>query len=439
MEQIGEGNLSNTNEPLSTNNETPDEQYFVEEVNSSAETLTREEVVQLVKKHTSSVKKVKLTGGASAILLVGSLIGAGGGFVLGSTITTNSINDISNTGEITITNPAEVNWMTAAAVKATPSVVSIVSRSGGGDAAGSGIVYNAEGYIVSSAHLFQHSQYFINEIETEIRFSNGEVETAKVINIDLTNDIAVLKLDTLPSTYSLVPAEWRDSDTVQVGEQVIAIGSPLELYNSVTQGIISATDRVIQLSKLADAEGYDELGFVGGNADLDSGITVKVLQTDTAINPGNSGGGLVDAEGKFVGLNAAISGGETIRGLGFAIPSNNVVRIADNIIKNGGSNNGLLGAIVGNKLFAENSFATFTVGALVSEVSENGPAQAAGIGSNYVITKVDDNIITSASDLVGFLRTVNSGTQVSISGYYLIEPDKEVSYNVTLGSAPNGL
>jgi putative serine protease PepD len=429
--------LSNTNDS-SESPEPVNPEYFNAEVDANPATLTREEVIDLVQKYNAKVKKVRLTGATSILLMFGSLIGAGGGFLLGTSLTETAISNVSNSGIISITNTDNVNWTLAAALKATPSVVSIISRSGNGDAAGSGIVYDTEGHIVSSAHLFQHSQYFLNEVEVEIRFSNGEVESAKILNVDLTNDVAVLKLDNLPSTTQLVPAEWRDSETVQVGDQVIAIGSPLELYNSVTQGIISSTERVIQLTRLTDSAGYNELGFLGGNANIDNGITVKVLQTDAPINPGNSGGGLVDSEGKFIGLNAAISGGESIRGLGFSIPGNNVTRIADSIIKSGGSTNGLLGAIVGNQFFTENTFSSFSVGALVAEVSENGPAQTAGIQGDYVITKVNETIITSASDLVGFLRTVNSGTEVSVSGYYLSEPDVSVEYKVVLGSAPNG-
>ena len=430
-----------TPENTERHEETIDEanNYFLEDVNSDASSLTREEVVQLVEQYTKSPRKVKLTATASILLLVGSMAGAAGGFVLGSTFTNNAVSNISNDGKITITNPEDVNWMSAAAVKATPSVVSIISRSGGGDAAGSGIIYNEEGYLVSSAHLFLHSQFFLNEVEAEVRFSTGEVESATVVNVDLTNDIAVLKLNELPSSMPLVPATWRDSSTLQVGEEVIAIGSPLELNNSVTQGIISATDRVIQLTKLTDSEGYGELGFEGGNVNIDNGITVKVIQTDAAINPGNSGGGLVDSRGNFVGLNAAISGGDTIRGLGFSIPANNVVRIADNIIKNGGTTNGLLGAVVGNKFFSDEDFVSFSIGALITELSAGGPAEKAGIGVNFVVTKVEDSVVSSASDLVGFLRTVSSGTPVVISGYYLSDPDNLLSYDVVLGSAPNGL
>ena len=432
MEKEPLSNINENNEPLSnsepTNTNTQEPQV-----------LTKDEVIKLIEAKSAKVKKVRLTGGATIVILMGSLLGAGLGFVFGSAFTNASVSEISNTGKIVIENPESVNWMTAAALKATPSVVSIISRSEGGEAAGSGIVYSEDGYIVSSAHLFQHSQFFLNQIEAEVRFSNGEVETAKVVNVDLSNDIAVLKLDNLPSTYELVAAEWRDSDTVEIGERVIAIGSPLELYNSVTQGIVSSTDRVIQLVKLLDTEGYSDLGFVGGSADVENGITVKVIQTDAAINPGNSGGGLVDSEGKFIGLNAAISGGDSVRGIGFSIPSNNIRRFADSIIANGGSTNGLLGAIVGNKFFSSNSITSFSVGALVAEVSENGPAAKAGIKSEYVITQAGDVKINSASDLVGVLRTVNSGTKVSLSGYYLTSPDETVSYEVELGSAPNGL
>lgn len=400
--------------------------------------VQKEEVIKIVAASKLAVpqKRLKLSSSAFIMLLVGSMIGGGVGLTVGNNLSNSIVNSVSNDGVITITNPEDINWLAAAAVKATPSVVSVLAVSGGGESSGSGIVYDTEGHIVTSAHLFQHTGYSLNEVTAEIRFSNGEVVPATLINADLSLDLALLKLDSLPKIAELVPATWRDSDTVQVGEYVASIGSPLDLFNSVSKGVISAVDRVIQLSRLTPEIGSTMFLDSTGS---DKSITVRVFQTDAAINPGNSGGGLVDSAGEFVGLNAAIAGSEGTRGLGFAIPSNNIVRVMGNMIKDGNNANGLLGAVAGNKPFDPTKAISFPTGALIAEVVVDGAADKAGIKKDFVVTSYQDKYtITSASDLVALLRSTNGGETVKLSGYYLEDSATTVSYDVTLGFAPNG-
>jgi putative serine protease PepD len=398
----------------------------------------KNEILSIVKTTRPIPKKMKISAFTFTLLLIGSAIGGGIGVTLGTALANESISAVSNTGVIEVNNPENINWLTAAALKVTPSSVSILSRSAGGFGSGSGIVYNTDGYIVTSAHLFKHSGFNPNVVESEVRFSNGEVVSATLVNLDLTSDLALLKLDSKPLTYNLVPAIWRDSDTVEVGEYVAVIGSPLDMFNSVTQGVISATDRVIQLSLLGGSQGEDRLEFNNGNADAAQGITLKVLQTDAAINPGNSGGGLIDSKGNFIGLNAAISGGDFTRGLGFSIPSNNVTRIIDNMIDKGSSTNALLGASATDQLFNPQSLPSLSKGARLVEIVSNGAAYESGIEKDFVVIKLNGKNINSSADLVGLLRTFDSGTSAIIQGYYTSAPNTILDFNVTLGAAPDG-
>lgn len=425
----------NSFDPESEKNNLAVESSLINNIDALSE-QQKKEVIKIIaaSKISSPQKKLKLSAGTFFILLIGSMVGGGIGLSAGTTISDSLIDSVSNNGVITITNPEEVTWLAAAAIKATPSVVSIIAVSPGGDSAGSGIVYDTEGHIVTSAHLFQHSGYNLDQVSAEVRFSNGEVVSATLLNADLSLDLALLKINSMPETFDLVPAVWRDSDTVQVGEYVAAIGSPLDLFNSVTKGVISSNDRVIQLSRLTPD--FSSALFLGSDPSSDEPITVRVFQTDAAINPGNSGGGLVDVSGNFIGLNAAISGSEGSRGLGFSIPGENVTRVMDNMIKNGASANGLLGAIAGNKFYDPEKYASFSEGALLIEISENSAAANAGIKNNFVVTSYNNIYkVTSSSDLVGLLRTVNAGETVQLSGYYLEDKDSIVSYTVILGSA----
>lgn len=445
MEPNNKDNLeSQQDEKLEQKNHEPTENSPLDEAGFESfpfEGLTeaqKEEVIKIVAASKVAVpqKKLKLGSSAFIVLLVGSMIGGGIGLTAGNSLSQSLISSISNNGVIEVNGSEEINWLTAASVKATPSVVAVLAVSPGGDSSGSGIVYDTEGHIVTSAHLFQHSGFNITDVSAEIRFSNGEVVSAKLLSADLSLDLALLKLDEIPKTYELVPATWRDSEEVQVGEYVAAIGSPLDLYNSVTKGVISSTDRVIQLSRLTP-EYSARLSLEP--ADVENTITVRVFQTDASINPGNSGGGLVDSEGNFIGLNAAISGSEGTRGLGFAIPSNNITRVMDNMIEKGSNANGLLGAVASNQLYNLDSYISFSTGALIVEVLEEGAAELAGIEKDFVVTSYQDKYnVSSSSDLVALIRSTNGGETVKISGYYLNDPSTIVDYQVKLGSAPNG-
>lgn len=182
--------------------------------------------------------------------------------------------------------------------------------------AGSGVVMSADGYIITNNHVVASSTSGDTYADTiTVRMKNGEEYDAAVIGGDEEADIAVIKV-TLPENVSLTPAVFGDSDTLSVGEEVVAIGNPLgELSGTLTNGIISALAREVEVE----------------------GIKMNLLQTNAAINPGNSGGGLFNMDGKLVGIVNAKSSGTGIEGIGFAIPANDALETAEKIIENGGS------------------------------------------------------------------------------------------------------
>jgi putative serine protease PepD len=433
-----QGKEKDLGEGQSYDEETYVEPGFVDEDMLSAS--QRAEILAIIKSTRPIPKRMKISAFTFPLLLIGSAIGGGVGVTLGSALAEESISAVSNNGIIEVTNLEDINWLTAAAIKATPSSVSILSRSAGGFSSGSGIVYDTEGHIITSAHLFKHGDFKTEEIEAEVRFSNGEVVSATLINVDLSLDLALLKLNNSPKTYDLVPATWRDSNTIQVGEYAATIGSPLDMFNSVAKGVISATDRVIQLNLSDRGLGDNSLELDSGNNFISpsQSITLRVIQTDAPINPGNSGGGLIDHKGNFIGLNAAILGGDATRGLGFSIPSNTVTRVISNMVDTGSSTNALLGASAVDKPFTFDDAPSLSDGAWLVEISETGAAASSGIEKDFIVNRVNDMRISSAADLIGTIRSLNGGSEAQIGGYYLYSPEELLDFSVTLGVSQNG-
>jgi putative serine protease PepD len=200
------------------------------------------------------------------------------------------------------------------AARVEPSVVSINT----GSAEGSGVVLTTDGYMLTNNHVVATAR----GDTVQVTFSNGKTATATIVGTDPTNDIAVIKAS---GVSGLTAATFADSSQVQVGDSVLAIGSPLGLDGTVTAGIVSALHRDL------GANG----GGGGGGARGEQSTISDAIQTDAAINPGNSGGALVDTAGRVIGINTAIatggSGGGNI-GLGFAIPSNTAKQLADQLI-----------------------------------------------------------------------------------------------------------
>jgi putative serine protease PepD len=311
---------------------------------------------------------------------------------------------------------------TAAAAKAAPSVVTIYVSAGSGSGSGSGVVMSADGYVLTNNHVVTLDSS-TNQATVQVRTSDGTLYNASVVGTDPTSDIAVVKLD---GASGLTPATFANSDDVQVGDLAVAIGAPLGLSNTVTDGIISATNRAV-------ATGSDQEQTV-----------IDALQTDAAINPGNSGGPLVNAAGEVVGINTAIAsvassglpGQQSSQsgniGVGFAIPANTAKRIGQEIIDKGSATHALLG--VSATTAVENASSAVGTGAQLAAVQAGTPAAKAGLQVGDVITAVGNRAVTSSTELTAAIRSAKPGDTVTLT----IRRGQDTSQvNVTLDAASN--
>jgi len=276
------------------------------------------------------------------------------------------------------------------------SVVSITTQTG----EGSGVVITADGYIVTNNHVVATAT---GDAVTVI-FANGKKAQAKIIGTDPRTDLAVIKAD---GVSDLAAAKFGDSSKMQVGDTVLALGSPLGLEGSVTEGIISAKDRTIR------SGGQDEQtpqNPFGGQQQQSTGTTSMsgLLQTDAPINPGNSGGALVNTNGEVIGINSAIatSGqGSGNIGLGFAIPSNKAKDVADALMAGKKVSHPALGVSVTE---AEGG------GALVSQVTAGSAAAKAGLQQGDVVNSVNGKPVNDSDDLIAIIQSAKVGDKVTV-------------------------
>lgn len=284
--------------------------------------------------------------------------------------------------------------------------------------AGSGVVISEDGYIVTNHHVVQGEMRGESADEITVRLSDGREYPAVLIGSDSKTDVAVLKIEV---DEPLPVVTLADSDRLRVGDIVFAIGNPLNVGLTVTQGIVSATGR-------------DQGGRVLGRGSYED-----FVQTDAAINLGNSGGALVDAWGRLVGINTAIvsrTGGSI--GIGFAIPTNLVLNVASNLIKTGEVPRGMLGLFPDDltRDMADAFGLESTRGALVNQVQEDSPAARGGIVHGDIITRIDDEAIDSAADLRLTVSQILPGTKVDVT---LIRGGETMNLPVTLGSLNGGM
>jgi putative serine protease PepD len=317
------------------------------------------------------------------------------------------------------------------AAKVMPSVVMLQIDMGQQGEEGSGIVLTADGLILTNNHVVaaaaddeqgaQPASADSNdggEVTKTVTFSNGQTVPFTVVGTDPTGDLAIVRAQ---GVSGLTPITIGSSKDVKVGQEVVAIGSPLGLQGTVTTGIVSALDRPV-----AAGDGPD------GNV-----TALDAIQTDAAINPGNSGGALVNMNGELIGVNSAIasmggsdagSGGTQSGsiGLGFAIPVDQAKRIADELVSTGSATHGSLGVQLSDD-------ATRGGGAAIAEVVEGSPAAAAGVPSGTVITKIDEQVIDGPEALVAAVRSKAPGDKVSVT--YLDDSGSAQTTQVTLGKA----
>jgi putative serine protease PepD len=373
-------------------------------------------------------KKTTFLTGTAAIIL-GAVVGAGVGAGLGIGVYTYW----ARPAAVVVNDTDSVTWVTGAASAAAPSVVTINVVSNAGSGNGSGVFLTADGYVLTNTHVVTLDGATA-QVKIQVKTSDGHVYPAKIVGTDPINDLAVIKVD---APISFTPIVFADSSKINVGDRVVAIGAPLGLANTVTEGIVSALNRTIQVASAAAPENSD--GGLGG-LQLFTGsgtaVNLRVIQTDAAINPGNSGGALVNSQGQLVGINVAIAsagnGGQSGNiGVGFAIPSNVAERISKEIMKTGKASHGLLGASVSDST-GDNGDLGFTVGAEVRELTPGGAAEKGGIKVGDVITKFNNEPITNAGELTSAVRQEPAGAKALVE---LIREGKTITLNVVLGDA----
>jgi S1-C subfamily serine protease len=285
-----------------------------------------------------------------------------------------------------------------------PSVALVDVTTAQGRAEGSAVIYRSDGYLITNNHVVEQAN------EVTVTLPDGTSAPARVVGTDPATDIAMLKI-----RETGLPAARLASTTPQVGDRVLAVGSPFGLAGTVTEGIISAAGRTVDTP----------------NAPL-----TNMLQTDAAINPGNSGGALVDDQGQVVGINTAIlSPSGTNDGIGFAIPIGYASNIADQLITHGSVQHGYLG-VAGQTVdpqVAEAYELGIDHGALVVQVQPASPAASAGLRQGDIITALDGHAVTGMEDLAGALIRHQPGDRVELTIHH---DGGQLRVHVTLAQAP---
>lgn len=305
-------------------------------------------------------------------------------------------------------NSSGTDW-TDVASAVSPAVVTIQAQGASSGGTGSGVVYDAQGDIVTNYHVIASA---LGGGQIQVTLADGRLYSAEVVGHDKTTDLAVIRLDNPPS--NLTVARFASSANLEVGAPVMAIGAPLGLSNTVTTGIVSAVNRPVEVSVDEDSSSQDSSQ---ASSDL---VVTNAIQIDASINPGNSGGPLFDATGAVIGINSSIKslssssdGQAGSIGLGFAIPSDLVVSIADQLIASGSASHGLLGVTVRS---ATTTIGADTyVGAEVQDVSAGSGASAAGIRAGDVIVKVEGQEVSGAKQLIGYVRRYKAGDTITMT------------------------
>ena len=376
-------------------------------------------------KHKKAKKKGKYGAGVVvAASLLAAVIGAGSGIAAvtltsrGNNTSTPITSNVSGSNvNINIDETAE-SVVEAVAEKVTPSVVgirtttSVRSFFGGSNEStgeGSGVVYSADGYIITNYHVI--SGAVTNKSGSKVEVFTDTLDSksyeATVVGYNISTDLAVIKID----AKGLTPVEFSDSSKLKVGQYVITVGNPggLEFMDSVTYGVISGLNRVVS---------------------SDSGV--KLIQTDAAINPGNSGGALVNTKGQLVGINSSKIVSEEFEGMGFAIPSNTVAEICKSIIEKQNDPEPYIGVTISEKYTASVlKYYGYPSGAVISSVADGSPADSAGLAKGDIITEFDGTEITEYSMFDSLLQKCKPDDKVNIKIY---RNGRYYTTTVTVGS-----
>ncbi|WP_420868723.1 S1C family serine protease [Brachybacterium muris] len=309
------------------------------------------------------------------------------------------------------------DW-SATAAQVAPSVVSISVRTSQGGGAGSGVIIDEQGHVVTNHHVIAGAT---EGGQILVTLADERVFEASVLGSDQASDLAVLEIADAPA--DLTPIEVADSDELVVGEPVMAVGNPLGLSGTVTTGIVSALDRPVTAgSAEPSASGAQEP------------VVTNAIQTSAAINPGNSGGALVDANGQLVGINSSIAalGPESGNiGIGFAITSRQMRSVVDQILETGTVQHAYLGVGVGDVIVEVDGAQRWAAG--VANVAPDGPAAQAGLQEGDGILAIDDEAVDSALSLIAQIRERPVGTEVTLD---IIRDGEAQEITVTLDARP---
>ena len=289
-----------------------------------------------------------------------------------------------------------------------PSVVSVKAFKSKEVGFGSGVILSADGYIMSNAHVIKDSNKFQVELYDRRRV------TARLIGVDNESDLAVLKIE----ADNLIPAVWGDSDSIEVGSMVWAIGSPYEFTQTITSGILSGKNR------RGDAYHNKQ----------------TLLQTDAAVNPGNSGGPLVDTQGKVIGINTSIFG-KTFQGISFAVPSSTAEFVFEHLVANQKVSRGYLGLVPGE--ISEQDAARLGLpdldGALVLQVTQDSPAHDAGLRRGDILRSWEGVPIQNFRQVFRFAEGTPVGSEVTVEIWRANDEGMliEHSARIKVGELPN--
>ena len=347
-----------------------------------------------------TVQRSSGRGRFAAAVVAASLV-AGGGAGLGGAAAWDAVQDegtgtsptvgtqAQGTAQVAASDsPATEGSVEAVAGKVLPSVVKIDVAGEGGSGSGSGIVLSSDGQILTNEHVVEVAE---GGGELRVSFGDGSSTEAEILGTDPLTDTALIQA---ADVSGLTPATIGTSGDLDVGQGVVAVGSPFGLESTVTSGIVSALDRPVDV----------------GSDDEGNATVYPAIQTDAAINPGNSGGPLVDLAGNVVGINSSIrtasSGGESGSiGLGFAIPIDEVMPIVEQMANGETPTHARLGVTVSDALD----------GAQVEEVTDGSTADDAGIAAGDVVTRIDDRRILGADSLVATIRSYRPGDTVTVT------------------------
>jgi putative serine protease PepD len=282
---------------------------------------------------------------------------------------------------------------------------------------GSGVIIRTAGYILTNNHVVAAAA---NGGTVNVTLADGTTVPAHIVGTDTTTDLAVIKID---GQTGLKAATFAASDALKIGQAVIAVGAPLGLSNTVTEGIVSTLHRPVATGDSTSSQ-----------------AVIDAVQTDAAINPGNSGGALVDLAGRVVAIPSAIastgssgSGQSGNIGVGFGIPSETATKVADQLISTGHAVHSQIG--VGLASDSSSSTGTPGNGATIANVNAGSPAAKAGLQAGDVVTKVNSRLITDSVSLIAAIRSYDPGTTVTLT---YTRGGSSKTTKVTLASATDG-